>query len=103
MCCVRHGIIFRKSIYRNSCETSLRIVVTFFYFRVVLFYKMIYNIDIVTGGVNVTKDVRTVNTWGSSLGIRLPSKMCDWLHLRNGDHVKIELDEATSRIIITKK
>lgn len=50
----------------------------------------------------MTKDVRTVNTWGSSLGIRLPSKICDWLHLKNGDQVKIELDEATSRIIITK-
>lgn len=63
---------------------------------------MIYNIDIVVGGVDVKKDVRTINVWGSSLGVRLPSKICDWLHLKNGDQVKIELDEATSRIIITK-
>jgi antitoxin component of MazEF toxin-antitoxin module len=64
---------------------------------------MIYNIDIVAGGDSLKKEVRTVNTWGNSLGLRLPSKICDWLHLRNGDQVKIELDESASRIIITKK
>lgn len=49
------------------------------------------------------KDVRTVSAWGNSLGVRLPSKICDWLHLKNGDQVEIELNETTSRIIITKK
>jgi hypothetical protein len=70
---------------------------------IVLLYQMIYNIDIIMGGVRLKKEVRSVTAWGNSLGIRLPSKICDWLHLRNGDQVKIELDESMSRIIITKK
>lgn len=70
---------------------------------IVLLYQMIYNIDIIMGGVRLKKEVRLVTAWGDSSGIRLPSKMCDWLHLRNGDQVEIELDESTSQIIVTKK
>ena len=48
------------------------------------------------------RKLRKLNTWGKSMGIRLPKDYCAWLHLDAGAQVEIELDQKTNCLVIRK-
>jgi len=52
-----------------------------------------------------TKEYRKVigfSGFGKSLGLTIPKHILEYLDIKNGDYIKVELDKENNRIILEK-